>query len=147
MKISTKGRYGLRAIVDIALFSNGGKITLGSIAERLMVSENYLEHIFAILRKMGMVKSIKGSKGGYFIAGSLSDLSVRTVLRSLEGDLSVIGDDDLYSDENKIDTFLNLKLWSKIDNSIDKVVGSITINDLIREYKLKKDYNSFVYHI
>jgi Rrf2 family protein len=89
MKLSTKGRYGLRAMVDLAVHSSGEHVALYSIAERQNISENYLEQVFSILRKAGLVKSVKGAQGGYTLADKPSNISIGAILRVLEGDLSV----------------------------------------------------------
>jgi Rrf2 family protein len=93
MKFSTKGRYGLRAMIDLAVYSNGEHVALGGIAQRQGISTNYLEHVFSQLRKSGLVKSVKGAQGGYLLSENPSDIKVGRILRVLEGPLSVIDDD------------------------------------------------------
>ena len=83
MKISTKGRYGLRAMLDLALNSKMGHVSLYSIAERQGISESYLEHMFSTLRKAELVKSIKGAQGGYTLAYSPSKIKIGTNTKSL----------------------------------------------------------------
>ena len=90
MRISTKGRYGLRAMMDLAAYSNGGHVSLSSIAKRQMISTNYLEQVFSVLRNAGLVKSIKGAQGGYVLAKKPSEIRIGTILRVLEGYLSVV---------------------------------------------------------
>ena len=89
MKISTKSRYGLRAMVDLAVYAEVEQLSLNTIAGRQEVSVNYLEQIFSSLRKAGLVKSVKGAQGGYILADHPDRISVGMVLRVLEGDLSV----------------------------------------------------------
>ncbi len=84
MKISTKGRYGLRAMLDIAINSNGEYITLKTISKREEISEDYLEHVFSILRKANLVKSIKGSQGGYVLKDRPSEITISSILYALE---------------------------------------------------------------
>lgn len=93
MKISTKGRYGLIAMVDIAINETSENVTIKSISERQGISEGYLEQIFSSLRKAGLVKSIKGSQGGYILGNSISNITIGDILRTLEGSLKVIGDE------------------------------------------------------
>ncbi len=145
MKISTKGRYGLRAMVDLALNSGAGHIPLNVIAERQNVSANYMEQVFSVLRKGNLVKSVKGAQGGYVLAVHPSQIKVGDILRLLEGDLSIVepGETDR---ENQVDQFLSNFLWARIDECINNVVDSITLEDLVREYSnLYRD--SLMYYI
>ena len=87
MKISTKGRYGLRAIVDIALNGERDAVSISSISERQSISVSYLEQLLAKLRKAELIKSIRGAQGGYRLNRPAEEISVGAVLRALEGDL------------------------------------------------------------
>ena len=87
MKLSTKGRYGLRAIVDLARFSESEPVSISSISSREDISEGYLEQLMALLKKAGLVKSIRGAAGGYVLARPAGQISVGDVLRALEGKL------------------------------------------------------------
>ena len=105
MKVSTKGRYGLRAMIDLALYSQNDQVPLVSIAERQDISKSYLEQVFSTLRKAGLVTSIKGAQGGYVLASDPEDITVGMILRALEGDLSVVP----YEDElitNRIESYI-----------------------------------------
>ncbi len=85
MKLSTKGRYGLRALIDLAQYSGNEPVSITSIAGRQEISERYLEQLMALLKKEGLVKSIRGASGGYVLAKDLSEISVGDVLRALQG--------------------------------------------------------------
>lgn len=136
MKISTKGRYGLRAMVDIALNSNGDFIPLKQIAERQNISENYLEQVFSTLRKSDLVKSIRGSQGGYTLSKEASKVTVGEVLRALEGELSITGDESESSSfEKSIEDCIKITVWQEVNKSINAVVDSITLEDLVEQYK------------
>lgn len=143
MKVSTKGRYGLRAIIDLSVNSTGDYVSLISIAERQNISKNYLEQVFSALRKTGIVKSVKGSQGGYLLNGETSDIRVGDVLRALEGDLSVVKDEE--SINNKIERCIKKNLWDKIDEQVFDIINSITLEDLINEYN--KGNDSLMYYI
>lgn len=149
MKLSTKGRYGLRAMVDLAVHSNGDHVSLYSIAERQEISDNYLEQVFATLRKAGLVKSIKGAQGGYTLASDPSNIKVGVILRALEGSLSIIDENSETGNGNKnsIQYCLRLNVWDKINESINEVVDSITLEDLANEYKKMNDSFSLMYFI
>jgi Rrf2 family transcriptional regulator, cysteine metabolism repressor len=147
MKISTKGRYGLRAMLDLALNSKTGHVSLISIAERQGISESYLEHMFSTLRKAELVKSVKGAQGGYTLAYSPSKIKIGTILRALEGNLSII-DEDSTSDHNtnNFESCIKSNIWDKINESINSVVDSLTLEDLMSEYsKLNENLEEMYY--
>ena len=149
MKLSTKGRYGLRSMVDLAVHSGGEHVSLCSIAERQNISENYLEQVFSILRKAGLVKSVKGAQGGYILADHPSNIKVGTSLRALEGDLSVVDEDleDDISGQNTIQKCIKVNVWDKMNESIAKVVDSLTLEDLVDEYNKMNEKNALMFYI
>lgn len=134
MNISTKGRYGLRAMVDIAVHSIGDYIPLKIIAERQNISENYLEQVFSVLRKANLVKSARGSQGGYILSKESSKITVGEVLRILEGDLGIAGDDGLLAFDKTIKVCINTVVWQSVNEQINKVVDSVTLQDLVEKY-------------
>lgn len=143
MRISTKGRYGLRAVIDLSLNSNGDYVSLISIAERQNISKNYLEQVFSALRKSGIVKSVKGSQGGYLLNGKTSEIKIGDILRALEGDLSVVKDDEIT--KNKIELCIKRNLWDKIDGKVFEFIDNLTLEDLINEYN--KGNDALMYYI
>lgn len=148
MKISTKGRYGLRAMVDIAVNAGGDHVALNSIAERQNISENYLEQVFSILRKAGLVKSVKGAQGGYVLANNPSNTTVGEILRTLEGNLTVYDEDVSAKNEGKtIESLLITNVWEKINESVNGVVDAITLEDIVNEYKKNIGSNSLMFYI
>ena len=90
MKLSTKGRYGLRAMIDLAQYSGDAPVSIISISERQDISERYLEQLVALLRKAGLVRSIRGAGGGYVLAKDMKEISVGDILRALEGSLEPV---------------------------------------------------------
>ncbi|MHB1392387.1 MAG: RrF2 family transcriptional regulator [Clostridia bacterium] len=148
MKISTKGRYGLRAMVDLAVYSAGDHLSLKSIAERQNVSEGYLEQVFSTLRKAGLINSIKGAQGGYALADKPANITVGAVLRVLEGNLSVIDEKSLEEKTNdKIEDCIREKVWSTINDSINDVVDNINLEVLMNEYKKMANKQVDMYYI
>lgn len=147
MKISTKGRYGLRAMVDIALNSAGDHVALKAIAERQNISENYLEQVFSVLRKAGLVRSVKGAQGGYTLADSTSNTTVGDILRVLEGELTVVDDEADKNGEQTIENLLSSKVWKKINESVNGVVNSITLEDIVEEYKKLNGDQALMFYI
>ena len=135
MKISTRGRYGLRAMADLASQDNEASVTLKSIAERQGISEHYLEQLAAVLKKAGFVKSVRGSKGGYHLVLPPEDISVGDILRALEGPLYPV---ECVSDAGDstcgaagCEGCVTKPVWEKIYSSLSGVVDSITLKDLI----------------
>jgi len=149
MKLSTKGRYGLRAMVDLAVHSKGDHVSLYSIAERQNVSENYLEQVFSTLRKSGLVKSIKGAQGGYVLANDPSYIKVGTILRALEGNLSIVDENAemVNSEQNSIQYCIKMNVWDRINESINNLVDLMTLEDLINDYKKMSGSMAGMYYI
>lgn len=147
MKISTKGRYGLKAMVDLAVNSVNDSVTLKSISQRQSISEGYLEQIFSSLRKEGLVKGRKGSQGGYVLAKSMNEITVGNVLRALEGELVVVERDDAeVINEDKLDNCIRNNVWDRLNKSINDIVDSITLEDLVINYNNLVNSN-YMYYI
>ncbi len=148
MKISTKGTYGLRAMVDLAIYSNNEYISLKSIAERQGISENYLEQVFATLRKANLVKSIRGSQGGYSLSESASKITVGEILRALEGELNIVNEDINNPNRNNIiELCIRTKVWDVVENNINSIVNSIYLQDLVDEFKSIQGKTSYEFYI
>ena len=145
MKISTKGKYGLRAMVDLAINSRGEHLALSVIAERQDISVNYLEQVFSILRKAKLVKSIKGPQGGYILADKPSNIKVGDILRVLEGDLEVVRRDENY--HNDIEKCIGKRVWQKINESIDSIVDSVSLDDLVNDFNKLSGSKASMYYI
>lgn len=146
MKISTKGRYGLRALLDLAVYSSGEHVPLSHIAERQNISENYLEQVFSALRKAGIINSVKGAQGGYVLAKQASDITVGTILRILEGELSV-ADEELSNEGVTIQECIQVKVWDEINTRINEFVDSLTLQDLVQEYADMTAESALMYYI
>ena len=99
MNFSKKSRYGLRALIDLTVYSKESHVALAAIAERNSISPQYLEQVFAALRKAGIIKSVKGPQGGYLLAKPATKISVAEILRALEGDY-LIEEEDVEGAEN-----------------------------------------------
>lgn len=148
MQISTRGRYGLRAMVDLAIYAVNEHVSLNSIAERQKISENYLEQLFSALRKGGLVRSIKGSQGGYVLSDKPSRITVGDVLRILEGKLFSAPESPQNKEANSlIEYCLAKQVWEKIDVSICNIVDSITLADLAELYKTAETNHAPMYYI
>lgn len=143
MKLSTKGRYGLMAMFQLGLEFGKGPIPLNSIAEEQGLSEAYLEQLFSTLRKDGLIKSVRGAQGGYMLTYEPSKITVGQILRSLEGDMSVAdcAGDDPISDCSKENGCATKLVLVKIKNSIDEVIDSISLRDMINEVEYQEILN------
>ena len=134
MKLSTKGKYGLRAMIDLARYSEKEPVSIGSVAVRQGISERYLEQLVALLKKAGLVKSIRGASGGY-----ASEISVGDILRALEGSLEPVkcAAFDTTTGEGCMasDGCVTKYVWQKINDSINDTVNQIMLDELIRESK------------
>lgn len=138
MKLSTKGRYGLRALVDLAVYSEERPVSISEIAKRQDISIRYLEQLLAKLKKAGIVKSIRGAQGGYLMAKSIEEVSVGDVLRILEGDLVLVECTELTgASKSCIGSryCVTKSVWKKINDSIEQAVDSILLKDLVDESK------------
>ena len=138
MKLSTKGRYGLRAIIDLARYSENEPVSISSIASRQDISERYLEQIVGLLRKAELVKSIRGASRGYVLAKDMNEISVGDVLRALEGDLEPVkcmafdGEGGCSSSGECVTKYV----WQKINDSINQTVDNMKLSELVRESKI-----------
>jgi Rrf2 family protein len=131
MKISTKGRYALRLMLDLALNNTGEYITIKTIAARQEISEKYLEQIISLLNRAGYVKSIRGAQGGYRLAKEPVEYTVGMILRLTEGSLSPI---DCLEDETECHrngSCVTREVWQELYGAICSVVDRITLQDLV----------------
>lgn len=140
MKLSTKGKYGLKAMFELALSSNGEPISLKHIAKEQGISDQYLEQIFSLLKKAGLVKSVRGAQGGYYISKDLNEITVADILRVLEGDMAFT---ECLLDKDSCENFDSCStryVWAKIKESIEEVTQSISLQDMIDDYKSNFKY-------
>lgn len=149
MKISSRGEYGVRAMLDLALHYGQGPIPLKKIAERQDISEHYLEQLIASLRKAGLVISHRGAQGGYELAATPGETKVSDIIRVLEGPIAPME----CVEENPGDCSHTAKcatrvLWKKLQESMEAVLENTTLEWLAQEaHKLKATDDSFMYHI
>lgn len=138
MKISTKGRYALRLMLDLAVNDKGEKIRIKDIAERQEISDKYLEQIISVLQKAGYVKSLRGPQGGYCLAKEPKEYTVGMILRLTEGSMSPVAClDDEVNQCSRQEECATLILWHKLDDAIKSVIDQYTLLDLM-EWQLEK---------
>ena len=144
MKISTKGRYALRLMLDLAFNYTGAYITIKNIAKRPEISEKYLEQIITQLSKAGFVKSARGAQGGYMLAKAPEEYTVGEILRTMEGSLAPVPClDSANTPCLRASDCVTLEIWQQLQDAIDNVVDNITLADLVTRQKEKTvlDYN------
>ena len=132
MKISTKGRYALRLMIDLAENSSGNPVSLKDVAKRQGISDKYLEQIISVLNKAGYVRSVRGAQGGYLLKSDPETYTVGMILRQTEGSLapvSCIEDDEIICDRQE--QCVTSILYKKINDAISNVVDNITLQDLV----------------
>ncbi|UWG95765.1 Rrf2 family transcriptional regulator [Dehalobacter sp. DCM] len=135
MRFSTRGRYGVQIMVDLAQHTAEGPISLKSVADRQKLSENYLEQLVPELRRAGLVKSIRGPQGGYILAKKPEDINIGDVIRVLEGPIAPV-ECDKQAEKNcceKTKFCVNREVWVRVRDSINDVVNSITLADLLQD--------------
>ena len=136
MKISTRGRYGLRALVELAACGEDVCIPLRTIAERHGMSEYYLEQLFAPLKKAGIVNSVRGAQGGYKLGRAASDITAGDVMRVLEGTLSPVDcleNADYECPAASCETCNTKPVWEKLYAGVSEVLDTIRLADLIQQ--------------
>jgi Rrf2 family protein len=130
MKISTRGRYALRVMIDLALNDSENYISLKDIAVRQEISMKYLEQIIALLNKAGLVKSARGNAGGYKLAKSAKEYKVGDILRVAEGDLSPT--ECVNGECSRKENCKTYEFWQGLDKTIENYVNKKTLQDLIK---------------
>lgn len=133
MKISTKGRYALRLMLDLAMNAVEEPVSLKSVAQRQGISDKYLEQIISILNRAGYVKSIRGAQGGYLLRKKPEEYTVGMILRLTEGSLSPV---DCVDGDNEVDcerqeSCVTMLLWKRIYEAVSGVVDHTTLQDLV----------------
>ncbi len=138
MKISTRGRYALSFMIDLAQQGNGTYIPLKDVSERQGISIKYLEQITALLSKFGLLQSIRGPQGGYRLSKEPSKYTVGEILRTTEGNLALVDYDetDANSTEQTINT-ATAKMWAGLNKVVNDYLDSVTLDTLV--------YNSGTY--
>ena len=130
MKISTRGRYGVKLLLDLAQHSAETHSTLASVAQRQGISVRYLEQVAIILRRGGIIRSVKGAQGGYALARKPEDIVLGDVLRGLEGDMLIIDPPLENAAETRLQRCIRENVFDKINERIAGVIDRETLADL-----------------
>lgn len=145
MKISTKGRYALRLMLELALHDHGVCVSIKEIASRQSISDKYLEQIITVLNRAGFVKSVRGAQGGYMLTMEPSHYTVGMILRLMEGSFAPVS--CVEGEENQCKFAANcvtVEIWEKIRDAVNNVVDNITLADLVERYHEKGSANFYI---
>ena len=137
MKISTKGRYALRLMLDLAMHHDGSFIPLKAVSQRQSISDKYLEQIVHLLSKGGLVQSARGAQGGYRLTREPAQYSVGEILRLVEGSLVPVACLECGAQCEHTDQCMTIDLYKKMQKAIDTIVDNTTLVDLIAEHEAK----------
>ncbi len=147
MKISTKIRYGARAMLELASHYGEGPIELKEIARKENISLKYLEQVINPLRGAGLVKAVRGSKGGYSLARPPSEICLYDVVETLEGPLNLL---ECLRDPKvcqKVPSCVTRDIWQEVSEAISKIFYSVTLEDMVNRKMDKEGNNSSMYQI
>lgn len=146
MKLSTKGRYGTRAMLDIALHKDQGPCVMKDISARQDISPKYLDHILSALRRAGLIKNIRGKGGGYILAKPASSITLKDVIEAVEGPLTPVEcvEDDSLCERSAICP--TIEVWRRMRTAIEAVLDGMTLEDLV-EMQKRKDPSPLQYVI
>ncbi len=135
MHLSTRGHYGLLAMFDLAEHYGSGPIPLKTVAERQNISDNYLEQLIAVLRKAGLVRSVRGAQGGYILAREPGSITVGDIIRAMEGPIAPV---DCVSEVepaecDQADSCITRLVWTRVRDKLAEVMDSISLADMLRD--------------
>lgn len=133
MKLSTKGRYGARLMMDLALHYGKGPIALKEIAKRQEISEKYLWQLIVPLKIAGLINSTRGPQGGYTLSKEPSEITLRDIINVLDGPLCIVDCVDKPTICSRSETCVTRNVWAEVSDKISEVLGSITLEDMIKE--------------
>lgn len=137
MRLTTKGRYAVTAILDLAFHESDGPVSLAAISERQHISLSYLEQLFARLRRNGVVKSTRGPGGGYTLNRDAADISISDVILAVDESCQVAGCDDTESCQGDYQC-LTHDLWNELSNEIRAFLDGITLAEMMSNEKVQE---------
>jgi Rrf2 family transcriptional regulator, cysteine metabolism repressor len=139
LKLSTRSRYGLRLIFELGLNYGKGPLLLKEIAKREDISERYLGQLVIPLRNAGLIDSVRGANGGYLLKKSPAEISIKDIIETLEGDLSLVDCVKGDSSCSRLSFCATRAVWVSLAEKIKQALGASTLEDLLREYKDSKN--------
>jgi len=147
MKLSTKGQYGTRALLDLALHEGEGPVQLKAIAQRQQISHMYLEHLIAPLVAAGIIRSTRGVRGGVWLAKPPQEIKLSEVIELLEGSIAPVEcvNDPKYCPRSS--TCVTREVWGEVKKAINGVLESTTLRDLVERQKRMEWSKEVMYYI
>ena len=133
LKLSTKGRYGLRAMIELARIYDNGPLMMSAITKRQEISRKYLHAILTALKGAGLVRAVRGAKGGFMLAKAPDDIGVHEIYAALEGKLSIV---DCVTNETicgRVDVCETRDMWRKLNDAMFRVLSGMTLADLVKK--------------
>ncbi len=147
MKLSTRGQYGTRALLELALHRGEGPVLLRDIAKRQQISLQYLEHLISPLIAGGVVRSTRGARGGVSLARAPEEIRLSEVVRLLEGSIAPVECVDNPETCNRSELCVTRDIWGELKQAIDGVLESTTLKDLVERQKRKEQPEIEMYYI
>jgi len=147
MKLSTRGQYGTRALLDLALHATDRPVLLKDIAQRQEISLRYLEHLMASLIAGGMVRSTRGPKGGVSLARPSEEIKLSEVIRLLEGSFDLVACINNPEICDRFEFCVTRDVWAELGNAMNNILESTTLQDLIERQKRKEPTGAAMYYI
>ncbi len=148
MRISAKGRYGVASMIELAWMSREGRhVPVATLAENLGISKIYLEQIFSLLKRGGLVASVKGAQGGYHLAKSPSEINVYEILQALEQILFEPTEASVDEKAPAIESVMQQDVFRPLDAAIEALLAKIHLSDLLEDYINQKNQNNFMFYI
>ena len=147
MKLSTRGQYGARAMLELALLYGKGPVLLKDVASRQNIPVSYLENLMSALRMAGLVATVRGMHGGYYLARPPSEIDLSQIVAALEGSTAPVEcvDDPKYC--SRADTCVTKDIWGEVKLAIENVLKSISLEDLAKRYREKQLIGASRYYI
>ena len=147
MKLSTRARYGTRALLDVALYLGKGPVPLKDIAQRQQISLHYLEHLVTPLITAGIIRSLRGARGGVWLAKSPQEIKLSEVIGLLEGSLAPVECVNDASYCPRSDFCVTREVWGEMKRAMNEILESTTLQDLVERQRRKEQIKDAMYHI
>lgn len=147
MKLSTKGRYAVRAMLDLAQHYEEGLVLIKDVARRQGISERYLEHLFLTLKAAGLVSSVRGARGGFHLTHPPSQVKLDDIVRACEGKFAVVECVSNPKSCRRSARCATRDIWMELQTAMDDVLDSVTLQDLVERQQKKEQATTAMYNI
>lgn len=147
MKISTRGQYGVRFMIDLAVHAAAPAVSLGEVAQRQGISEKYLWQIVASLKAAGIVQSVRGARGGYRLARAPSTISLREIVTVIEGSITLTDQPDDGTARDLGSSAVVREMWKDLSDTLANAMEAIKLNDLVERCRASNEAASQTYEI